>query len=163
MNTRTDSKFIRDDVSNLLIKIKEQSKKLNEQLESFSADIISTEQNIVERNEAIKRMVDQQTRELLENLNLQKSNALKAFHTTDEELQRSVMICDSFVSYCQKAIDEADEVQIVRIADELKTRAEEIKSMEVPELSVFPRVEFIPSGINTSTDPINFLGTILGE
>ena len=150
------------DVNKLLTKIKERSGKMNTQLESFSADINSTEQNIVETSEAIKQMVDKQTRELLENLNLKKSNVLKAFQTTDEELQRSVMICESFINYCQKAIDEADEVLIVRIADELKTRAEEIKSMEVPELSVFSRVEFIPSGINTTTGPINVVGTILG-
>ena len=44
------------------------------------------------------------------------------------------MIFDNFVSYCQKAIEEADAVESSRIGEELKTRAGELKEMSFPKL-----------------------------
>ena len=155
-------KMYSDDVRELLTNIKEQSKRINGQLKSFYANIKDLHKNIMERSEAIKQMVDRHTHNLLEKLNFQKSNILKTINKTDEELQRSVIICETFVNYCQKAIEESDEVQVVRIADELQTRVKEIKSMEVPAPSVLPRVEFIPSDLNMNTEQKNIVGNILG-
>ena len=49
------------------------------------------------------------------------------------------MMCENFVSLCQKAIEEDDAVESIRIADELRTRAEELKEIPIPELSKLPR------------------------
>ena len=90
-------------------------------------------------------MVDKHTQALIAKLESHKTQFLKNYQTTKEELQRNMMMCENFVSYCQKAIDEADTMESIRIADELKTRAEELEEKLVPELNELPEIQFHPS------------------
>ena len=152
-----------DDVSDLLANIREQSDKVDKQLASFSRGIDTTERSILERSEAIKQMVDTHTQALLEQLGSHKTQCVKDIQTTKEELGRIMMMCENFVSYCQKAIEKADSVESIRIADELKTRARELKGKRIPKLNTFPDIQFLPSDLGISTNLNNIVGNIRGK
>ena len=151
-----------DDVNQFLLDIKHQSEQVDEQVRTFSIGIDTTEKKIIERSEAIKQMVDRHTQVLLEKLNSQKSKILKNVQSTKEEIQRNMIICENFIAYCLKAIEEADAVESIRIAEELRTRADEIKRMTVPNLTSLPDINFLSSDVNT-TKQDNIVGEILGE
>ena len=61
------------DVNQLIITIKKQSDQVDAQLASFSNCIDTAEKSILERSDAIKRMVDMHTSFLLEKLGFQKT------------------------------------------------------------------------------------------
>ena len=152
-----------NDVSELLANIKEQSDQVDEQLASFSNCIDTAERSILERSDAIKRMVDTHTQALLVKLSSHKTQFLKTLQTTKEELQRNMMMCENFVSYCQKAIKEADAVESIRIADELRTRADELKKQPISKCSNLPDIQFHPSDLDVAKNSNNIIGDIHGE
>ena len=88
---------------------------------------------IIERGENIKRLVDRQTNELLEDLNFHKTSILEKIKIDKDELRRNMMICDNFKQFCTKVVTEAESVEVVRVADEVKTRAEEVKMLSLSE------------------------------
>ena len=151
-----------DDVRNLLIIFKQQSDEVDEQLVSFTIRIDTAEKNILDRSEEIKLMVDRHTQALIAKLESHKTHFLKNYQSTKEELQRNMMMCENFVSYCQKAIDEADSVESIRIADELRTRAEELDELD-PELNDLPKIQFHPSDLDVATHLHNIVGNVRGE
>ena len=135
------------DVSEQLVIVERQSKEVDRQLAAFSICIDTAEKKILERGEAIKRRVDMRTQAVIADLNSHKTHFLKSHLTTKEELQRNMMMCESFVSYCQKAIEEADAVESIRIADELKTRAGDLKGERVTQLAKLPDIQFLLSDV----------------
>ena len=115
----------------------------------------------LETGEAIKRMVDMHTQAVIADLNSHKTHFLKTHLSTKEELQRNMMMCESFVSYCQKAIEEADAVESIRMADELRTRAEKLKEERITELVKLPNIQFLPSDVAINLH--NSFGNIHGK
>ena len=147
----------------LLTSFEEQSDHIDEQLASFTVCIDTTEKNILERSEAIKQMVDMHTQALIAELESHKSHFLKNHQTTKEELQQRMMMCQNFVRYCEKAIEEADSVESIRISDELRTRAEELEQGIDPELNKLPEIQFHPSDLDVATNLHNIVGNVHGE
>ena len=160
---KKDFKQHSDDVREILTSLEEQYDQVDEQLASFTIRIDTTEKNILERSEKIKQMVERHTQALIADLNFHKTQLLENHRTTKEELQRSMAMCVSFVSYCQKAIEEADAVESIRIAEELRTRAEESEEEPVPELNEFPDIQFYPSDLEVATYLYNIVGNIHGK
>ena len=151
------------DVSELLTNIKKQSDLVEKLLASFPIRINTAEKNILKRSEAIKRMVDKQTKTLLEKLRSHKTEYLKNLQNTKEELQRSMMMCENYVSYCQKAIKNADAVESIRIAEELRTRAEDLNEEPLSRLHEFSDITFHPSNLDVANDLYNIIGNIHGK
>ena len=150
-----------EDVSEQLAIVAQQSKEVDQQFAAFSICIDTAEKKILKKGEAIKRMVDRHTQALIADLNSHKTHFLKTHLTTKEELQRNMMMCESFVSYCQKAIEEADAVESIRMADELRTRAEELKGGRITQLVKLPDIQFHPSDVAINLH--NNFGNIHGK
>ena len=148
---KKDFKQHSDDVSKLLTSFEEQSDRVDEQLASFTVHINITERSIWERSDEIKQTVDMHTQALIAELESHKTYVLKNIQTTKEELQRNVMMCENFVSYCRKAVEEADAVESFRIADELKTRADELKRKPNTKLNKIPDIRFHQSDLDVAT------------
>ena len=140
-----------DNVSKVLIKIKQGSDEVDKEIASFSF-CIDTAERTCERSEEIRQMDERHTRALLVKLNSHKTTVLKNIQKTKEELQRNMMMCENFVSYCQKAIEEADAVESIRMADELRTRAEELKGKRIPKLNKLPDIKFLPSDFDIAAN-----------
>ena len=147
-----------DNVSEIMRSIEKRSDKANEQVESFTQTITVLKSGIIERGEIIKRLVDQQTNELLEDLNFHKTSILDKIEIDKDELRRNMMICNHFKQFCTKVVTEADFVEIVRVADEMKTRAEEVKLLSLPKLKTLPQINFMPFDLDITTEHQNIVG-----
>ena len=152
-----------DDFSKIVKTIKKQSGKVSEQLDSFADSINELKTYIMRRGKDIKRMVDKQTHNLLVELDYHKNMVFETFESTQEELQRNVMICDSFKQFCTKIVAEADHAEILSLADELATRAAELNVMPIPVLTICPRLKFIPSDFDNIVNQQNIVGKLFGE
>ena len=71
-----------------------------------------------------------------------------------------MMICENFKQFCSKVDAEADTVEVVSVADEMKTRAEEMMQLPVPELRVLPQMKFIPSDFDITENQDNIVGEL---
>ena len=149
-----------DDVDVFRLNIKEHLGRANEQVESFLRTIEQVEKEVKERSKNIKLMVDRQTDDLLRELNSHKNSILKNIKLGSEGLEMNMLICDNFKQFCTKVVTEADSVEVVRVADELKTRAENVKLLSVPEIKTLPQIKFVPSVLPTKTDQDNIVGTL---
>ena len=147
-----------DNVCEIIRSIEERSGKANGQVESFTRTIETLKSGIIKRGENLKQMIDQQTNELLEDLNFHKTSILEKIKTDTEGLRLSMMICDNFKHFCTKVVTEADSVEVVRVADELKTRAEEVKLLSLPKLKTLPQIKFMPLDLDITTEHQNIVG-----
>ena len=146
------------DVIRFMLNIKERSEWANEQIGTFTRTIETIQKDVITRSEEIKRMVDRQTTELLEDLSFHKTSILKNIDSDLEELGLSMIICDNFHQFCTKVATEADSVEVVNVADELKTRAEEVKSLSLPELKTLPQIQFMLFDLDITTYHQNIVG-----
>ena len=159
-------KIYSNKASNLVMNIKERLAKVFEQLDSFADSIEQMKTSIKRRGEDIKQMVDKQTNDLLGELNGQKAIIYKTADSaeiTKVDLQRDLLICDSFKQFCTKIVTEADHVETVSVGDEVETRAAELNVMSIQELQKCPRLKFIPSNFDITEGQQNIVGTIFGE
>ena len=152
-----------ENVCEIMRNIEERSDKANEQVESFTQTFERMKSVIIERGENIKRMIDRQTNELLEDLNFHKTSILEKIETDIEGLRLSMMICDNFKQFCTKVVTVADSVEVVREADEVKTRAEEVKRMSLPEPKTLPGINFVPFDLDITTKHRNIVGRFSRE
>ena len=108
-------------------------------------------------------MVDEQITDLLRELHSRKTSISKNLETLQEDLQRDLMICDSFKQFCTKILAEADHVETVSVADELATRAAELNVMSIQELDTYPQLEFISSKFDITQKQQNVVGKLIGK
>ena len=145
-------------VCEIMRNIEERSDKANEQVESFTQTIEILKSGIIERGENIKRMIDKQTNELLEDLNFHKTSILEKIEEDKEGLRRNMMVCDNFKQFCTKVVTEADSVEVVRVADEVKPTVEEVKMMSLPEPKTLPGIKFVQFDLDIKTKHRNIVG-----
>ena len=149
-----------DDVSVIAKNLKERSETASEQAESYIHTVEKVEKEIIKRSEEIKTLVEKQTNDLLGQLNFQKGLILKNIESQKEELQTNLLICDNFKQFCSKVDAEADSVEVMSVADEIKTRAEEMTQLPIPELRELPQMKFIPSDFDITNNQDNIVGKL---
>ena len=149
-----------NDVSVIAKNIKKRSETASEQVELYTHTIEKAKKEIKKRSVEIKILVDKQTNDLLGQLNFQKALILRKTESQKEELQKNMLICDNFKQFCSKVGAEADCVEVVSVADEMKTRAEEMKTLPVPELRVLPQIKFIPFDFDITKNKDNIVGKL---
>ena len=71
-------------------------------------------------------------------------------------------LCASFVSYCHKAIEEADAIESIELADELNTRVEALKRKSICKLEELPEMKFNSSDLKITRTPDNIVRQIEG-
>ena len=63
-----------------------------------------------------------------------------------------------------KVVGGSDSVDIERVADNLKTRARELKGLYIPEPGELPQFEFVPNDDDTSIiNQVNIVGKLSSE
>ena len=147
-----------DNVCEIMRNIEKRSGEANKQVESFTQTNEILKSGIIKRGDDIKRMVDKQTKELLEDLNLHKTSILEKIEIDKEGLRMNMMVCDNFKQFYTKVVTEADSVEVVRVADEVKARAEEVKLLLLPELKTLPQIKFVPHDLDITTNHQNIVG-----
>ena len=152
-----------DDVNRIMRNINEQSRNASEKTEAVTHSVDTVKGDIIKRGDDIKRMVDKQTSLLLEDLNFHKTSILEKIENDKDGLRMNMMICDNFKQFCTKVVTEADSVEVVRVADELRTRAEQVKGLSIisERKTVLPQIKFMPSDFDIKTN--NILGTFYRE
>ena len=148
-----------DHVSRFMMNIRERSARSKKQIELFTLSIEQVEIDVMKRSEEIKRMVDRHTADLLRELDSHKTSKLKNIRSDMEELQMNMMICDNFKQFCTKVVKEADSVEVVLVADEVRTRAEEAKLLSLPDFKTLQKIKFVPSDLDIKTNQDNIVGT----
>ena len=149
--------------SSLMMNIKKRSGEFSEQLDSLTDSIAQVKTSIIRRGEDIKRMVDKRTNDLLVELNYHKALVSKTVEDKRDDLERNLLICNSFKQFCAKIIAKADHVESVSVADELATRAADLNMLSIPELETCSRLKFIPSDFDTTGYQKNIVGNLFGE
>ena len=80
-----------------------------------------------------------------------------------KEMHMSLMVCDNLKQFCSKVISEAESFEVVCVAEELKSRAEGIQVMPIPDPGTLPRIKFIPSNFNITKNHPNIVGKLSGR
>ena len=126
-----------------------------EQIKSFEDNIELLKTAITCRGEDIKRMIDKQTNDLLGEVRYYETLLLERIRSTEENLKRGTMTCDTFTQHCARVVEAADAVEVVNEAQELKTRAKNLKKLPLPEVKELPRIEFVPSDCEKTSNQGN--------
>ena len=157
--------FIRylDNVSERMANINERSENVSAQIESFAKIAGKVKTSIIGRGEYLKQMIDTHTGKLLSELNLHKSQVVKEMENRKGELRMNLMVCDNPKQLCSKVISGSESFEVVCMAEELKTRAEEIQVMPIPDTGTLPRIKFIPSNFNITKNHPNIVGKLTGK
>ena len=154
----------RDGVNKHLSVFKSRYNDIDAKFANFLTNIDHVEKSIIlekKRRKVIEYVVNKHVQVLLEKLISRKSKIEDLVNKTREDIQGRLAVCESFVEYCQKTIDESDAAENIQIADELKTRAEEIRAQSMPtSLDNLPILKFFPSDLNNTAFSI---GTIYGK
>src|SRR6218665_3063701 len=113
--------------------------------------IAETEKAILQRSHELKEMIDKQTKSLLSSLDEIKNRRLKEIEASKDELDRNLVIMESFKRYCDELVSKGSASDVCRGKDELLRRAEVIE--EDHETYIMrPRVSW---GVTFSTTDIS--------
>jgi hypothetical protein len=92
----------------------------------FIAEIMKVETSVKEKGDEIKRLVDSQVNELLQELQLIKSDNLKEMETLKEKFELGLQAMESFTKYSMDLKHLARPCYISRDVNALHARAEEL-------------------------------------
>jgi len=128
--------------------------------EDFLTRIAERENEILQRSNVLKEMIDEHAKSLLSSLDDMKNRRLKEMQAREDELDRHLIIVESFKRYCNKLISKGSASDICRGKDELLLRAEVIE--EDHETYIMrPRVSWDVAF--STTDISNFLKSTNGN
>ena len=115
-----------DKISTLAGELLVNKKKL-ESKEDFPTKIAAIEKEILQRSDELKKAVDENTKSLLSTLDEMKNKRLKEIQAIEDELDRQLMIVESFKRYCDELISKGSASDVCRSKDELLRRADELE------------------------------------
>ena len=136
------------DVSELITCIENQSKTLSEQVRSFRKSVSEKRCEVLQRGEALKRLVDEHVCYLVTMLDDHESKILRGMELTEDQLLKQLISFKSFRKYCHLVIDEATPAEVARIAEDFKVVADELKVEPHVQFREPPEITFIPVEIN---------------
>src|SRR6218665_1465710 len=128
--------------------------------EDFLTRIAERENEILQRSNVLKEMIDEHAKSLLSSLDDMKNRRLNVMEAIEDNLDRHLIIVESFKRYCNKLISKGSASDICRGKDELLLRAEVIE--EDNETYIMrPRVSWDVAF--STTDISNFLKSTNGN
>ena len=139
----------------------EQSNIIDASKFNLERSIDESEKEIIQQGDDMKKIVDREVSLLLESLYAQKNTKLKEVEILKAESENRKISLDSFLIYSQEVIDKAQPCNLVRLANDLKVRANSLKSNPLTSLFVETKLSFIPSDFQESK--CNPIGKIVGE
>ena len=151
-------------VSAMITCIENQSKKLSGQMRSFTKSVSEKRCEVLERGEALKRLVDEHVRYLLTMLDEYESKTLRGMELTEDQLLKQLISFESFRKYCHLVIEEATPAEVAKIAEDIKVVADELKIEPNVQFREPPEITFIPVDIDRIIpDKVSFTNNIVGS
>ena len=135
-------------LSSRVASIKKERQAMEATRENFLALVGKTQMSIKQKGEELKRQVDRQVAELVQQVETVKTETEKAFVTHREDVDLVLVAVESFICYSQEVKDKGTPCDITRVAKDLQARASELKRMsstvgkyQTPGLSFVPADE----------------------
>src|SRR6218665_340566 len=133
----------------------------SERTEDFLTKIDEREKEILQRSYKLKEMIDIQTRSLLSSLGEIKNRRLKDIQAREYELDRNLIIVESFKSYCDELSSKGSASDVCRNKDQILFRADELE--EDHEMYIMrQRVSYDLNFLATDLQG-NIIGTLEGN
>ena len=88
---------------------------------------------------------------LLQELKKEKMTKLKEFENLKEDFLVQKVSLESFMKYSQSVLDKAIPSDVVCLATELRTRANDLSKMRIAPVEKRVKVSFVPSDLNIFT------------
>ena len=130
--------------------------------ENFLKDVAENEMKICSKMKELIQLVNSHGNHLLQELQCIKENTLKQFKTNEYEIDRQMLMLESFGKYSQEMIDKATAFDIVRISDDLQSKAAELHDM--PIITVLSAIEILFSSQDVveeiTSEKFNIVGII---
>ena len=102
-------------------------KEKSESKDALLTKIAEREKEILQRSNELKEMIDQHAKGLLSTLDEIKTRRLKEIQAREEEMDRQLIIVESFKRYCDELISKGSASDVSRSKDELLQIAEVIE------------------------------------
>src|SRR6218665_2016485 len=102
-------------------------KEKSESKDALLTKIAEREKEILQRSNELKEMIDEHAKSLLSSLDKMKNRRLKEMQAREDELDRHLIIVESFKRYCDELISKGSASDVCRSKDELLLRAEVIE------------------------------------
>src|SRR6218665_1290176 len=135
-------------------------KEKSESNDALLTKIAEREKEILQRSNELKEMIDQHAKSLLSSLDKMKNRRLKEIQAREDEMDRNLLILESFKRYCDELISKGSASDVCRSKDEVLLRAEVIE--EDHETYIMrPRVSWDVAF--STTDISNFLKSTNGN
>jgi len=124
------------------------------------SQVESVEKMVLEAGEAAKRLIDDQIREHLHQLQTLKADSAKRAETVQEQLQLELVAMESFHAFSRELLDKGRPCDVTRAAGELHRRATELLDNDVTPAQYFPpHVTFAPADV-TQLTPLQMVGKL---
>jgi len=131
--------------------------------ESFKNKVASTQIEISQKYNQLISLIKSHQSQLIEELHLFRDKMLKHVETEKDEIERQLVITESFKRYCEEMMSKGSACDISRAAYDLHTRAEElVKTEDEPNCQKLMEVEimFEPTALTTASVN-NFIGELV--
>ena len=97
-----------------------------ESRETFLLKIAAREKEILQRSEELMKMINEQTQALLSSLDEIKNKHFKEIRMKEDELDRRLLVLESFSRYCNELILKGSASDVCRSTEEILRRADEL-------------------------------------
>ena len=127
-------KTINDDVSHVekqILKCMEVKETLANRRTTFNKHIQELQASVVKKGDAMKSLIDNHTDSILQELASVKKANLKEIENVQQELDREMVILESFKKYCDELKEKGSPCEIARVANDLHKRANELKESTI--------------------------------
>lgn len=147
--------------------IRQKSKAVDNSHEILSRNVDDVEKLVKQAAVEIKRQVDRELEELLQQLGSTKTQAEKGLHSNRENIDMSLIALESFVNYYCELIGKGTPCDVTHSANELLTRANELNVTPESNNYVIPEIAFKRTNLiqllNTSTRNDDTCDRLLGS
>jgi len=125
--------------------------------------IASTQKKISQQCDQLISLIQLHQSQLMEKLGSYKTKIVKKLETERDEIERQLVITESFKRYCQEIISKGTACEISRMAHDLHARAEELmKTQDQPVCHQLSGAEITFTPTVVTTDSIkNLIGELV--
>ena len=106
-------------------------KKIADDERIFVEKVEKTETAVNEKAEKLKQLIDDHREEVLTKLTTAKTRQLKANEIVKHELEREIVVMESFIWYSEELKQKGTACDIAKTAGELRVRGEELQNFDV--------------------------------
>jgi len=108
-------------------------KKIADEERTLSEEVTKTEKVVNENADKLKQLIDQHREEVLTKMTTAKTRQLKANENVKQELERQIVIMESFIRYSEELRQKGTACDIAKVAGKLRVKGEEFVNFDVED------------------------------